>query len=232
MVGAAVLRDGRVLAARRTAPLEAAGRWELPGGKVEPGEPPAAALARELHEELGVEVEVTGWLPGRVAVGADLELAIGTAVLLGGHPQAREHDRLRWVDAPGLDGLDWLDADRPFLPALAELLRAVAPAGGGARRAVLFEEDDARAVARRLIGDGFTARVERERLAGEDDDEDHPWAVLSDAPACLVEALVDEHDGWWEEEGTAGALPPPAAPPLPTAPRRIKRAGGGASESH
>ena len=58
MVGAAVLRDGRVLAARRTAPAAAAGRWELPGGKVEPGESPAEALVREVREECGVECEV------------------------------------------------------------------------------------------------------------------------------------------------------------------------------
>ncbi len=110
-------------------------------------------------------------------------------------------------------------------PRVAELLRAAAPGGGGARRAVLFEQEDARTVARRLVGAGFAARVERERLAGEDDDEDHPWAVLTDAPAHVVEALVDEHDGWWEEEVAAGgALPPTAAPPLPTAPRRVRRA--------
>ena len=57
VVGAAVVRDGRVLACRRTTPPEAAGRWEFPGGKVEPGESPDAALVRELHEELGVEAE-------------------------------------------------------------------------------------------------------------------------------------------------------------------------------
>ena len=62
VVGAAVVRDGRVLACRRTAPPAAAGRWEFPGGKVEPGESPDAALVRELHEELGVGATVTAWL--------------------------------------------------------------------------------------------------------------------------------------------------------------------------
>ncbi|PVG81602.1 hypothetical protein DDE18_16490 [Nocardioides gansuensis] len=89
-------------------------------------------------------------------------------------------------------------------------------------RAIFFDEDDARAVAARLVSDGWEARVERERLAGEDDDEDHPWAVVGDAPDFLVELLVDEHDGWLEEEEEAE---PPALPPLdlPLAPKRIKR---------
>lgn len=222
VVGAAVLRDGRVLAARRAAPPEAAGRWELPGGKVEPGETPADALVRELVEELGVDVEVTGWLPGRVPVGDALELAVATVVLVRGEPVAREHDLLRWVGGADLGDLDWLDPDRPFLPALAALLTT------GTRRAVLFEEEDARAVAARLVDGGHAARVERERLAGEDDDEDHPWAVLTDAPATLVEVLVEERDGWWEEERPAPRAVP-VLPPLPAGPRRVKRPGGGAA---
>ena len=94
-------------------------------------------------------------------------------------------------------------------------------------RAIFFDEDDALAVVARLRADGFEAQVERERLAGEDDDEDHPWAVLSDAPAFMLEVLVDAHDGWLDEgddrapEREHGA--PPAPLHLPTAPRRIKR---------
>ena len=61
-------------------------------------------------------------------------------------------------------------------------------------RAIFFDEDDAAAVVARLRADGFEATMERERLAGEDDDEDHPWAVLSDAPAFMLELLVDSHD--------------------------------------
>jgi hypothetical protein len=62
--------------------------------------------------------------------------------------------------------------------------------------AVFFERDDAEAVAARLTSDGFLARVVRERLANEDDDEDHPWAVITDAPEVMVELLVEAHDGW------------------------------------
>lgn len=87
-------------------------------------------------------------------------------------------------------------------------------------RAIFFDEDDARQVVRRLVADGFAARTERERLAGEDDDDGHPWAVFTDAPDVTVEVLVDEYDGWWDTEATA-----PSAPPLelPTVPTRIKK---------
>lgn len=94
-------------------------------------------------------------------------------------------------------------------------------------RAVFYEEDDAHAVAGRLSHDGYRADVVRERLAGEDDDEDHPWAVLSDAPAFMLEVLVDAHDGWLDEDdgpGPAREQGAPSAPlHLPTAPKRIKR---------
>jgi 8-oxo-dGTP diphosphatase len=96
-------------------------------------------------------------------------------------------------------------------------------------RAVFFDEEDAAAVAGRLRADGFEAELVRERLAGEDDDEDHPWAVLSDAPELMVELLVDEHDGWLDrEEADGDAAAPPAVPPLdlPAAPKRIKRPPG------
>ncbi len=89
-------------------------------------------------------------------------------------------------------------------------------------RAIFFDEDDAQAVVRRLRADGFEARVERERLAGEDDDEDHPWAVVSDAPAAMLEVLVDAHDGWLDED--TGEQAPPLPPlDLPLAPRRTTR---------
>ena len=92
-------------------------------------------------------------------------------------------------------------------------------------RAIFFDEDDARAVVRRLGADGFEAHLERERLAGEDDDEDHPWAVVTDAPAFMLEMLVDTHDGWLDEDDETSREQGPPLPPLhlPTAPTRIKR---------
>ena len=127
VVGAAIVRGDRVLTARRTAPPEAAGRWEFPGGKVEPGETPDAALVREVREELGCRVEVTGWLPGAVPIGDRHVLTVALAVLTEGDPDPHEHDEIRWLTAAELDDVDWLEPDRPFLPHL----RAALSGGGG-----------------------------------------------------------------------------------------------------
>lgn len=115
VVAAAILRDGRVLAARRTTPAETAGRWELPGGKVEEGEDAEEALVREIAEELGCTITVTTWLPGRVAIGDRHELSAAVCALVEGEPQPTEHDRVRWLAADELDQVDWLEPDRPFL---------------------------------------------------------------------------------------------------------------------
>jgi 8-oxo-dGTP diphosphatase len=123
VVGAAIVRDGRVLSARRTAPSETAGRWEFPGGKVEPGEAPETALVREIREELGCAVEITGWLPGEVPIGERHVLTIALAALVGwGDPDPHEHDEIRWLTADELDDVDWLEPDRPFLPHLRAVL--------------------------------------------------------------------------------------------------------------
>lgn len=223
VVGAAVVRHGHVLAARRTTPPETAGRWEFAGGKVEPGESAEQALVREVAEELGCVVAVDRWLDGAVEVRSGLVLRVALCTLRSGEPTPVEHDRVRWVGPDQLDDLDWLEPDRPFLPELREVL--LNPGQLPYRRPVrciFFDEDDARAAAARLLADGWDASVGRERLAGEDDDEDHPWAVLSDAPAFVLELLVDRHDGWLDlGEEQLPERPPPLD--LPAAPRRIKR---------
>ncbi|KQY56298.1 MULTISPECIES: hypothetical protein [unclassified Nocardioides] len=91
-------------------------------------------------------------------------------------------------------------------------------------RGIFFEEDDARAVVAQLQREGWEASVVRERLAGEDDDEDHPWAVLTDAPPFQFEMLIDQYDGWMDTDDVP-AGPSVVVPPLdlPTAPKRIKR---------
>ena len=111
-----------MLAARRTSPPAAAGRWEFPGGKVEPEESPGDALVREIAEELGCVVEVTGWLNSEVLIGTTHSLTVATAQIVTGDPQPTEHDALRWLDAEQLDQVDWLDSDIPFLSQLRELM--------------------------------------------------------------------------------------------------------------
>ena len=88
-------------------------------------------------------------------------------------------------------------------------------------RGIFFGEDDAIAVAALLSADGYDVRIGRERLAGEDDDEDHPWAVVTDAPEFVLDLLVDRFDGWLDHDDPQ----PPVAPPLdlPTGPRRRVR---------
>ncbi|MBO1420123.1 NUDIX domain-containing protein [Streptomyces sp. FH025] len=123
VVGGALIRDGRVLAARRSAPEAVAGRWEFPGGKAEPGETEAQALERELLEELGVRARALRRLPGAWAVRPGLELRFWAAELLSGEPRALEdHDELRWLGAAELDSVDWIEHDRDVLPHVAGLL--------------------------------------------------------------------------------------------------------------
>ncbi|HEV8238887.1 MAG TPA: (deoxy)nucleoside triphosphate pyrophosphohydrolase [Thermoanaerobaculia bacterium] len=128
VVGAAIVRDGRCLAAQRGPAMRLPGKWEFPGGKVEEGEDPRAALAREVREELGLEIAVGellgtgrdggGDAGGEVAVRLDVYLA----TLIGGELSLLEHADVRWLTAAELDAVDWAAADRPLLPLLRERL--------------------------------------------------------------------------------------------------------------
>ena len=126
IVGAAIIADGRVLACERTAPPEVAGRWEFPGGKVEPGESDAEALARECVEELGVRVMIGD------QIGPAVPLAHGRALLRvyaatlhdGDEPKALEHSAMRWLTSAELSSVAWLPADAPIVAALPPFLEA------------------------------------------------------------------------------------------------------------
>jgi 8-oxo-dGTP diphosphatase len=125
VVAGAVICGSTVLVAQRVRPPELAGRWELPGGKVAPGETERDALARELAEELDLEV-------GDVAVGDrlgdDIPLDDTTTLrayrvrLTRGEPRAHDHQALRWVTVDELHDLDWVPADRGWLGDLARVL--------------------------------------------------------------------------------------------------------------
>ena len=112
-----------MLAARRTAPPSAAGGWELPGGKCEPGEDLDRAAVREIREELGCTVRVTGALTGVQTISPGLTLEVVTATLVDGTPTPTEHDAVRWLAADELHEVRWLPADVPFLEELAGVLQ-------------------------------------------------------------------------------------------------------------
>ncbi|MFJ3809780.1 (deoxy)nucleoside triphosphate pyrophosphohydrolase [Streptomyces sp. NPDC090073] len=114
VVGAALLDDGRLLAARRSAPAELAGRWELPGGKVEAAERPEDALVRELREELGIDAEPVERVPGEWPLRTPYVLQVWTARLRPGSPAPeplQDHDELRWLTPAEVWDVPWLDQD-------------------------------------------------------------------------------------------------------------------------
>ena len=139
--------SGRVLAARRAHPPALAGLWELPGGKVEPGEDPGSrACARSARSSAARSRSPAGSTGPRRST--------TTLVSSGSPPPAwpaatrcpREHDAVRWLRADQLDEVTWAEADVPFLDPLRDLLGRTA-----LMRGVFFDEDHARAVVARLL---------------------------------------------------------------------------------
>lgn len=122
VVAGALIEDGALLVAQRNRPPELAGLWELPGGKVAPGESDESALTRELHEELGVHVTVGHRIGGDVALSATTSLRAYVVVRADGELTPHDHRALRWVRAGELDELPWVPADRAWLPDLARAL--------------------------------------------------------------------------------------------------------------
>ncbi len=117
-----VIRDpeGRYLACRRPTDKHLGGLWEFPGGKVDPGESPEMALARELREELEIEVEVGGRL---AAVNWKYETVTIRLMpffcrILSGDPRPVEHTEICWCPGHAFAGLDWAPADLPVLDEL------------------------------------------------------------------------------------------------------------------
>lgn len=160
-VVAGVLGDarGRILLARREGARELAGLWEFPGGKVEPGESAVAALARELHEELGVEIDTDACtaliaVPHRMGNGKRIVLDVYRVSRFSGRARGMEAQAVAWVQPARLGGYSMPGADRPVVAALRDpelclidaesapldadrLARLARALEAGARRAVL-----------------------------------------------------------------------------------------------
>jgi mutator protein MutT len=131
VAAAAIVVDGRVLAARRARPADVRGGWELPGGKIDPGETAADAVGREVSEELGCEVGYVRPLDGTTPIKPGYELTAHLVELSVGEPVPHEHDALRWLAAEDLDDVAWLPADRPFLDQLRAILSGGFTMAGG-----------------------------------------------------------------------------------------------------
>lgn len=128
LVSAAALIDGegRVLLAQRPERKSMAGLWEFPGGKVEEGETPEAALIRELHEELGIETWQSCLAPLCFASHSyekfHLLMPLFACRKWGGIPQSREGQALKWVRAKDLRDYPMPPADIPLIPILRDWL--------------------------------------------------------------------------------------------------------------
>ncbi len=118
--------DGRVLIAQRPAGKALAGLWEFPGGKLDAGERPEAALIRELDEELGIAVKEACLAPLSFASYAypDFHLLMPLYVCRrwDGVPMSRENQALKWVMPAKLRDYPMPPADEPLIPALIDLV--------------------------------------------------------------------------------------------------------------
>jgi 8-oxo-dGTP diphosphatase len=119
-------RDGRVLLAQRPEGKSMAGLWEFPGGKVEAGETPEAALIRELHEELGIETWKSCLAPLTFASHAyesfHLLMPLFACRKWDGIVQGREGQALKWAKPDELQGIPMPAADLPLIPILRDWL--------------------------------------------------------------------------------------------------------------
>ena len=109
VVAAVIQREGRFLIARRASHKADAGYWEFPGGKVEPGETPPEALARELREEMDVVAEIGELLHQGSERGIDFE---AYWVKIQGEPSQQDHDQFEWITCEGAAGKKMHDFDR------------------------------------------------------------------------------------------------------------------------
>ncbi len=122
VTAALIQRQGRILICRRRADQDHPGKWEFPGGKLEPGETPRACLRRELAEELGIQAvigdEITRYrfqYPGR----KQIQLVFFTVVEYRGEPDYSQFAEVRWEPAGQMPAFDFLEGDVEFVKALA-----------------------------------------------------------------------------------------------------------------
>lgn len=124
VVGAVLINEDRVFAAKRGPGKSMAGYWEFPGGKVETDETPEEALARELREELKIDVTVGEFIVTATheAGTAVIELSTYLCTIIEGVPVLTEHEEFRWLPVSELSDVEWAPADIPTVELLQERL--------------------------------------------------------------------------------------------------------------
>lgn len=124
VVAAVICRDNKIFAAQRSYG-SFKGKWEFPGGKVEPGETPRQALVREIREELDTDISVGEKLDHVEYDYPDFHLSLDCfqAEILSGKLILKEHESAKWLGAEELDSVDWLPADVDLVGRLAERLK-------------------------------------------------------------------------------------------------------------
>ncbi len=123
VVAAVFVRRDQVLACRRAAGRPAAGKWEFPGGKIEPGETPEAALRREITEEFSVLISAGDLVAVAVTEVDGRQIELSGYRVINYHPApaaSTDHDQLRWLGLDELEELDWAEPDLPIVRKLIE----------------------------------------------------------------------------------------------------------------
>jgi 8-oxo-dGTP diphosphatase len=124
VVAAIIVNDGKVFAAQRNGKGEVGFKWEFPGGKIEQGETPQEALARELNEELGISVKVGDFLMTVMHSYQTFRLTMHCYIVTisSGDIELREHIDSRWIGASEIHSVDWAAADLPVIEKVKEQL--------------------------------------------------------------------------------------------------------------
>ena len=124
VVGAAIIKEDKVLVMQRSEQMTLPGMWEFPGGKVEANETEQEALIREIQEELSVTINILDYI-NEASYDYDfgtVQLKVYTAEIISGQITLEEHSDGKWVTADELKNIDWAPVDIPAAKALVKIL--------------------------------------------------------------------------------------------------------------